>query len=369
MRPTRFHRNALRSATAAFGLFGALAAMPVDATTQRTFVASSGNDANPCSLTLPCRGFAAAIVQTADGGEVIVLDSAGYGPATISQAITITAPAGIYAGISVASGNGITVNAPSAKVVLRGLTINGIGGTQGISHTDGDLHVERCTVSGVSGAGIASLGLSPIRLFVHDTIVRDNGGSGISIVGAVTATLEHVVSEINGNAALFGAAGATIHVANSTFSQSGNQAGIFVNATASSFAITTLVVESSLIDSNDAEGMLAIAGTGSNQHLNVIVSRSTISNSSPFNGMNVTAGSGASAFASVYDSSITSNLGNGLFVSGAGATIVAGRNNITRNGSAGLSQAASGVLLSAHDNLVDGNASPTSGSIGSATLN
>ena len=47
------------------------------ATLQRTFVASTGADANPCSLVAPCRSFGAAITQTSPGGEVIVLDSAG----------------------------------------------------------------------------------------------------------------------------------------------------------------------------------------------------------------------------------------------------------------------------------------------------
>lgn len=35
------------------------------ATASRTFVASTGTDSHPCTLALPCRGFAAAIAQTA----------------------------------------------------------------------------------------------------------------------------------------------------------------------------------------------------------------------------------------------------------------------------------------------------------------
>ena len=75
---------------------------------QRSFVsANHGNDANPCTVTLPCRNFAAAIAQTVAGGEVIVLDSGGYGPVTIGQSVSIIAPAGIYAGITATSGNAI----------------------------------------------------------------------------------------------------------------------------------------------------------------------------------------------------------------------------------------------------------------------
>src|SRR4029450_1625619 len=98
-------------------------------TTQRTFVAHDGVDNPACSLAAPCRGFTAALAATSANGDVIVLDSAGYGTVTIAKAVSIIAPAGIYAGISVSSGNGVTVNAgASDKVVLRGLTINGQGG-------------------------------------------------------------------------------------------------------------------------------------------------------------------------------------------------------------------------------------------------
>ena len=59
----------------------ALAGVPLVASAggQRTFVASTGDDGDPCSLSLPCRSFAAAILQTNAGGEVVVLDSGGYG--------------------------------------------------------------------------------------------------------------------------------------------------------------------------------------------------------------------------------------------------------------------------------------------------
>jgi hypothetical protein len=62
---------------------------------QRTFVASYGVDTNPCSLTQPCRTFAAAVALTSTNGEVIVLDSAGYGSVTISQPVSIVAPPGV----------------------------------------------------------------------------------------------------------------------------------------------------------------------------------------------------------------------------------------------------------------------------------
>ena len=66
----------------------ALLAGNAHAAAQRTFVASNGNDANTafnCSIVNPCRGFAAAVGVTTVNGEVVALDSAGYGAFTISQ--------------------------------------------------------------------------------------------------------------------------------------------------------------------------------------------------------------------------------------------------------------------------------------------
>ena len=74
------------------------------AAAQRTFVASYGQPANTalnCSIASPCRAFSEAMSATNAGGEVIVLDSAGYGNVTIAQSVSIIAPTGVYAGISV----------------------------------------------------------------------------------------------------------------------------------------------------------------------------------------------------------------------------------------------------------------------------
>ena len=151
-----------------------LAATEAAATTQRTFVASNGNDANPCSLVLPCRTFGAAIMQTGAGGEVIVLDSAGYGPVTIAQDVSIIAPEGVYAGVSVPSGTGIAITGIS-NVLLRGLTINGTGGGTGIHMTaNGSLTIDRCVISNFisfgNGRGVSIE--ANVRLIISATELR-----------------------------------------------------------------------------------------------------------------------------------------------------------------------------------------------------
>jgi len=123
----------MRTRRAGVSALIALAAAFSAEAAQRSFVSTTGLDANACTLAAPCRSFGTALTHTDVGGEIIVLDSGAYGRVTITQSVTIEAPAGVYAGISVfASTNGIDVNAPGATVTLRGLSITGVGGNVGI---------------------------------------------------------------------------------------------------------------------------------------------------------------------------------------------------------------------------------------------
>src|SRR5438270_10909431 len=145
---------------------------------QRTFVsAGSGNDANPCTRAAPCRNFGAAIAQTTSGGEVVVLDSGGYGTVTITQAVSIVAPPGVYAGISVFSGTGITVNAGASDVVtIRGLTLNGLGGNRGIDfNTGAELYVEDSVFRNLSGSGVVANIANSAKAVVEDSLFKHVG--------------------------------------------------------------------------------------------------------------------------------------------------------------------------------------------------
>jgi hypothetical protein len=162
----------------------------------RTFVSGAGADTNPCSLASPCRTFAQAISVTNSGGEVVALTSAGYGPFTISKAVTVEAPAGVYAGITVTSGSGIVISAgPNDTVILRGLTINNqSAGITGILFSGGNtLHVESCVVNGFNGSGEGIAIGAPGNVFVEDTIARANG-TGI-VVGSASAGAVNVAME------------------------------------------------------------------------------------------------------------------------------------------------------------------------------
>jgi hypothetical protein len=102
----------------------------------RTWVSPAGVDTNPCTREQPCRNFGAAITVVAAGGEVVALESAGYGPVTITKSVTIVAPAGVHAAIAPTSGAAITVSAAdSDHVVLRNLYLNSQGGTLALMPT------------------------------------------------------------------------------------------------------------------------------------------------------------------------------------------------------------------------------------------
>src|SRR5215831_15673741 len=135
-------------------LVASIASTDAYALSNRTFVSGTGSDANPCSLAAPCRSFAGALLQTSAGGEIAVLDTAGYGAATITQAVSIVNEEGVEAGITVTSGDGITINAGATDVVnLRGLTLVGAGGSNGVTFNSGAaLNIQNCVIRGFSGS-------------------------------------------------------------------------------------------------------------------------------------------------------------------------------------------------------------------------
>ena len=156
----------------------------------RTWVSGVGDDANPCSRTAPCKTFAGAISKTAAGGEIDALDPGGFGTVTITKSITIDG--GPNAGGILNSGsNGVNISAGASDiVVLRNLNIQGAGtGLAGIKiNSAGTVHVEQCQIENQIQKGIDAQPSFGLRLFVSDTVIRDNinGANGGGIYLAPT---------------------------------------------------------------------------------------------------------------------------------------------------------------------------------------
>jgi hypothetical protein len=291
-----------------------LQATPAAAQAQRVFVAAQGADGNPCSFALPCRTFQRAHDVVAAGGEIDVLDPAGYGAVTITKAISIQGHG--FSGISVGSGSsGITVNAGATDAVsLNGLLIDGGGvGNQGIAFLAGKfLVVENCVFGNLLDAGLffemststpSSLAVSNSR-FTHNF-------SGISI-------------------ATHGSGAATASIDRSGFYANGN-------------------------------GVVAVGDNGTGT-LDVTVADSVASNNDDF-GFVVVSSTGHSISTMMLTRVVSS--GNDTGIASAGSTILLAQSTVTGN-TIGFNAAGVGAIRSYGDNAIDNNGSNT-GALGTAT--
>jgi hypothetical protein len=303
------------------------AAPPALGANPRSFVASYGNDANSCQLAAPCRSFTAALAATVTGGEIIVLDSAGYGPVNIGKAVSIVSPPGVHAGISVTSGNGIDVQAGSGDVVLRGLTINGVAGSSvGINVASAStVNIDRCSVTGMGSHGLQFQ--PPTSLVVSDTLFRHNAGQGILQISG-NAVYVRVRSEQNTGAGL-NASGQTSQTYDSVFAQNGGGGVVGAQAvllsstqvlgnTGDGVAVTPfgpLSIVGSVIEGNTNRGVYVAGG-------HTTLTRTAILRNS-FEGVN---GSGGGA-SIVFDGTTIGQNGAGAIAVGGGISAITRQNN------------------------------------------
>jgi hypothetical protein len=296
-------------------------AMPAQAQT-RVFVAAQGSDANPCTFALPCRSFQHAHDTVAAGGEIDVLDPAGYGAVTITKAISIQGHG--FSGVSVPSGGtGIAIDAASTDAInLDGLLIEGGGvGANGIAFSSGrSLVVENCVVRKVTVEGLLVLSHSTTlqTVSVAHSLFTDAGDAGIAILsqssGAITVAINRVGLYNN------------------------LVAGLAVNGTFGTGAINVAVTDSVAANNaaaGNASGFLVKSTTGHSVS-NLVLTRATA-------------------------------VGNdaGVLARGANATLWLAHSTITGN-TAGYFAGTGGIILSYGDNYIDDNADNV-GTLGSAT--
>ena len=278
----------------------------------RTWVSGVGDDVNPCSRTAPCKTFAGAISKTAAGGEIDVLDPGGFGGVTITKSISIEG-GGVLAGVLVQGTNAIIVNAGvNDVVVLRGLTIEGVGtGLAGIKFLGGGtLHVENCTINNFVQTGLVfepgNVGTNVMQLFVKDSIIRDNTGNGGTGPGTTAG-------------------------------------GILIKPTGSNTVKAS--IENVRVEKNWGGGLRAEAGT------NVSVSRSI------FNGNTNSGVLGTLGAQMLIESSVSSNNANGIKADVGTTTIAISNVTVTNNSVQGLNTSGAGFIKSFGNNHVFGNAS------------
>jgi hypothetical protein len=244
----------------------------------RVFVAAQGSDSNPCTFASPCRTFQHAHDVVAGGGEINVLDPAGYGAVIITKALSIQGHG--FSGISVSSGGtGITINAGASDAVnLSGLIVEGAGvGNLGIVFNSGkSLTIAQSVVRGFTSHGIKLAPNAAVRIAVSDTLAANNAGHGIT-VQPLTGVVGVVVGFVRVDA------------------DHNGQSGFALDTTACPVCSVQGVAEDSTAIGNGGAGFLA-AGPTNNAGSDFVLSRCTASgNASGVTGSTPSAGGSGSA--------------------------------------------------------------------------
>ena len=193
-------RSSMRLALLALLVLPFLAASAI-AQPAKIFLASTGSDSNDGSRFSPKRSLQAAHDAVASGGSLVILDTAGYGPLTITKSVDVTVPPGVN-GFSTNpnGGTAIFIDAgATANVSLRGLIVEGTGtlddGGTGIRVRDvGSLTLDDCKIRNFT-TGVGMIPVSSANLVMR-------GGSIIDTVDGLyvqanTAFIK-VAADING---------------------------------------------------------------------------------------------------------------------------------------------------------------------------
>jgi hypothetical protein len=288
-----------------------------EATSARTWVSGSGDDANPCTSALPCATFQHAYGVTSAGGEIDVLDGGDFGPLVIRQALTVANDGAGTAAIT-PTFTAVYINAgPTDAIVLRGLTLNGINTTNGGVYfaAGASLLIQNCKIQGFqNAAGIEVTAQDPshlVRLSVTDTVLSNDGRSTngsiwlVSAVGAATTSRFERVQIFNGIGngiradGTFGAGPTDVELHDVAVDGAAGGSGIVAVSPTSGGAPVTIMADEVTSSHNAGYGLRAVGGTAS-----IYLSRSTITD----NSVGIRASSGG-AIVSYSDNRFANNSG------------------------------------------------------------
>ncbi len=228
-----------------------LTATQAQALSPRVWVSGHGVDIAGCGAPAnPCRSLQFAHDNAvAAGGEIDILDPAGYGSLTITKAVSIVNDGVGTAGVQqVAAGqSAITVNADqNDSILLRGLNIEGLDvAKNGILV----LSARRVDVSGCVIHGFATDGISyqpvsePVILSVINSTIAHNEIDGVFILEANgTSNLPVVLDRDSIHDTSNGVAVASAHVtiSNSAIFDTGQ--GVAANANSEAWLAKNVIV-------------------------------------------------------------------------------------------------------------------------------
>ncbi|MEA2907899.1 MAG: hypothetical protein QOI12_5286, partial [Alphaproteobacteria bacterium] len=291
---------------------------------KRAFVSANGSDANDCARLTPCRTLSAAIGNAVAGGEIFVLDPAGYGPVVITKAISIFNDGIGSAGILVPSGaNGITINAgPADEINLRGFIIEGAGiGATGIVFNSGkSLTIENSVIRNLTDYGISFLPTAASTLNVSNTYIANNGDTGICLLPLGSAPVQAVFNRVE-------------------LYRNGTS-GVIVSAASTTGSVTATAIDS-VSAYNGTNGFAVLSGNQGRETTRTIVPA-------------VVAGSAPASLTMLR--SLAANNATGLFADGPTSVVRTTQSAVVGN-TTGWAVSGGGLVLSAGDNTIEGNLS------------
>jgi uncharacterized repeat protein (TIGR02543 family) len=282
----------------------------------RTFVSAAvGDDANPCTRTMPCLTFAGAYAATAAGGEINVLDPGDYGPLTVMTSLTIDGGGSQLASTAASQTPGITITANQSNdvVILRHLSLQG-------------------------GLG-------------NDSNPSSAGTIGINIVSALRVTLDTIdVTGFGSGGIAIAPSSGTMNVNIQNASASNNAIGLLSKPTGG--AATHVTIDRSSFD-NNVGGGIRIDSTGGGMTEATITGTSASLNGG--NGINVVAGANQS-IVNIKSSAIAKNSGVGVQANGANAGVSLGTTTLGQNTGGATSVLNGGAMTSYRNNSIVGSA-------------
>ena len=255
---------------------------PAHASLARAWISGKGTDNASCGpITAPCRSLQYTHDNViAAGGEIDVLDSAGYGSLSNTKSLTVISN-GSLAGVLATSGNNaITIAAGATdKIFLRGLTIEGANaGQNGIAFTTGaSLVVDRCVIQAFVQNGIfinPPVGTNP-SVIITRTTANNNGNVGVYVfpvtsltgIASVNAAIDGGAFSNNGDGVALDVGGSNsltgrrfVSVSNTTAANNAHN-GVRLNEQ-NSFSNSTLFVDAYRATGNGNSGLEHNGGGG-----------------------------------------------------------------------------------------------------------
>jgi hypothetical protein len=263
----------------------------------RTWVASTGSNALPCTRSAPCASFDTALANTEVGGFIHCVDAGSFGTVLINKSVTIDCH-DVFGAIGSCVTTPITINIPPGSpgdprrtVRLRNLNLDGsvlTGGSfpgslcfpTGIDiQSAAAVSIENVVVQQFASRGISDRRTTGGRLTIVNSTLRNSAGFGLVVLPSSGSTridvaLDNVTVTGNGNGMAFGN-GARAMVSRSVIA---NNTGNGIESDNISGGTGTQVAVDSSTVSNNGTALFSFGGAGLNVSNSNIAQNAQIAN-------------------------------------------------------------------------------------------